>query len=249
MSARPKPILKEQFQRLRSRHRGYVITLTVEVLLLVLLPLAEYQGWLLSLMLVVLATTLMTCLTRYTVVRVGLPLVYGLGSLAIALEVIWHGLSYLQVPLARPLTVPHVIVWLAFLTLVLFRKVKSLMREPLVTVPVVLGAAGGYLMVGIAGGLLLTSIWVFHPAAFNLGVLPAATGDSPQTLLSLGNLSVAPALMAGAVNLLTTVGTPILNPSNVTAQVSSSVITVAGQLYVAILIALILGRFQQRHRG
>jgi hypothetical protein len=236
----------EQINRLRHRHQGYLITFGVELLLLLSLPLAEHSGWLLSLMLVTLAVVLMNCLSRYSSLRRGRPLVYVLGTLAIALEVLWHVLSQLQAPLARPLTVPHVIVWLMFLTLVLFRKVKSLMREPYVTVPVVMGAAGGYLMVGIAGGLLLTALWVFHPVAFNAASLPGAGAGVPGSLVSLGRLSVAPSLMAGAINLLTTVGSPVLNPRDVAAQVSSSVITVTGQLYVAILIALILGRFQQR---
>jgi hypothetical protein len=113
---------------------------------------------------------------------------------------------------------------------------------------VVMGAAGGYLLVGIAGGLLLTALWVFHPDAFNLAALPSADAANGQGLLNLGKLSVAPGLMAGAINLLTTVGSDVLNPKDVAAQVSSSVITVTGQLYVAILIALILGRFQQRVR-
>ena len=52
--------------------------------------------------------------------------------------------------------------------------------------------------------------------------------------------------MAGAMNVLTTAGTDLLNPRNVTAQVMSSAITVAGQLYVAILIAVIPGRFHWR---
>ncbi len=238
----------EQIHRLRHRHQGYLITLGVEVALLLLLPLAERHGWLLSLMMVMLALVLMNCLSRYSSLRRGRPLVYSLGTLAIGMEVLWHVLSQMKVPLARPLTVPHVIVWLLFLTLVLFRKVKSLIREPFVTLPVVLGAAGGYLLVGIAGGLLLSALWVFHPVAFNLSALPIPGQQGSQNLLSLGRLSVAPALMVGAVNLLTTVGSPVLNPRDVAAQVSSSVITVTGQLYVAILIALILGRFQQRLR-
>ena len=39
----------------------------------------------------------------------------------------------------------------------------------------------------------------------------------------------------------------VLNTSNVAGQVVTIVITVLGQLYVAILIALILGRFHRRH--
>ena len=236
----------EQILRLRHRHQGDLITLAVEVLLLLLLPLAERAGWLLSLMLVSLALVLMGCLSRYSSLKRGRPMVYVLGTLAIVLELLWHGLTPLNGSLARLLTLPHVVVWLLFLALVLFRKVKSLVREPFVTLPVVMGAAGGYLMVGIAGGLLLTSLWVLHAGAFNLAALPDPGTAAPQSLTSLGRLSVAPSLMAGAINLLTTLGTPVLNPQDVAAQVSSSVITVTGQLYVAILIALILGRFQQR---
>jgi hypothetical protein len=239
----------EQIQRIRHRHQGYLISLGVEVALLVVLHFAQQLPWLLSLMLVILAAVLMNCLSRYSSLRRGRRLVYLLGSLAIGLEVLWHVLAQLHSPFARPLTVPHVIVWLVFLTLVLFRKVKTLMREPYVTVPVVLGAAGGYLMVGIAGGLLLTALWVFHPGAFAISALPNGASVMWMDPQSARHLSMAPALMAGAINLLTTVGTPVLNPSDVAAQVSSSVITVTGQLYVAILIALILGRFQQRRRS
>ena len=239
----------EQIHRLRHRHQGYLVSLGVEVLLLITLPIAQHWPWLLSLMLVILAAVLMNCLSRYSSLRRGRLLVYLLGCLAIALEVAWHALAQFEAPVARLLTVPHVIVWLVFLTLVLFRKVKSLMREPFVTVPVVLGAAGGYLMVGIAGGLLLTALWAFHPAAFALTALPNGGMASQLAAEAPQHLAVAPALMAGAVNLLTTVGSPVLNPGDVAGQVCSSVITVTGQLYVAILIALILGRFQQRRPG
>jgi hypothetical protein len=63
---------------------------------------------------------------------------------------------------------------------------------------------------------------------------------------SPGSVSMAPALMAASFGLLTTVGTSVLTPSNINAQVIANVITISGQLYVAILIALILGRAQKR---
>jgi hypothetical protein len=138
------------------------------------------------------------------------------------------------------LTVPHVFVWLVFLSVGVFRKVKTLVREPYVTVSVVLGAAGGYLLIGLAGGLLLTALWAVQPSAFVLSSLPTVqAGDSVD-------LAVAPALMAASFTMLTTVGTTVLKTSNVAGQVVTTVITILGQLYVAILIALILGRY---HRG
>jgi hypothetical protein len=134
-----------------------------------------------------------------------------------------------------------VIVWLVFLSLAVLRKVKTLTREPFVTVSVVMGAASGYLLVGMAGGLLLTALWVLDPAAFELTSLPAVGSTA-----ALPNVSVAPALMAASFTMLTTIGTTVLKTSHVGGQVVTTVITVVGQLYVAILIALILGRFRWR---
>lgn len=233
---------RADIERLRKRHRGYQLTLAVEVLLVLSLPLAELWPGLLSLMLVTLAVVLNLFLSRYSLLRRSRLVVYAFGGLA-ALELLWHLLRQLDPHWAVLLTVPHVVVWLVFLTLVLLRKVNGLVREPFVTVSVVMGAASGYLLIGIAGGLLFTALWVFQPQAFNLTDLPAGGSKAAGELLT-----VAPALMAVAMNLLTTAGTALLNPRNVTAQVISSTITVAGQLYVAILIALILGRFHQRPR-
>ena len=143
--------------------------------------------------------------------------------------------------MGRALTIPHVIVWLVFLSLAVLRKVKTLTREPFVTVSVVMGAASGYLLVGMAGGMLLTALWVLDPAAFGLTALPAVGSTA-----ALPNVSVAPALMAASFTMLTTIGTSVLKTSHVGGQVVTTVITVVGQLYVAILIALILGRFRWR---
>jgi hypothetical protein len=233
-------LTRQDLQRIRHRHFGYRITLVVQMALLLLLPLAQRLPWLLSLMLCLLALVLMVFLSRYSVLRRTRPLVYGLGGLALLLEFIWH-IALVRAPaMAAALTFPHVLVWVLFLVLSTVRKVRTLIREPFVTVSVVLGAASGYLTLGIAGGLLLTTLWVVDPAGFLPAALPAAVaGQSPV-------LTAGPALMAAAFGLLTTVGTGVLSPASVPAQVLATVITVSGQLYVAILIALILGRVPRR---
>ena len=230
----------EQIGRLRHRHRGYQITLATEVLLLLLLPLAQGQPWLLSVMLVVLALVLIVFVSRYSPLRQTRPLIYGLGALAIGLEIFWHGALIKAPGLGRMLTVPHVFAWLVFLSVGVFRKVKTLVREPYVTVSVVLGAASGYLLIGLAGGLLLTAFWAVQPSAFVLASLPLVKAGHSI------DLAVAPALMAASFTMLTTVGTTVLKTSNVAGQVVTTVITILGQLYVAILIALILGRYHRR---
>ena len=233
-------LTRQDLQRIRHRHFGYRITLVVQLALLLLLPLAQRLPWLLSLMLCLLALVLMVFLSRYSVLRRTRPLVYILGGLALLLELTWH-IALVRAPsMAAALTFPHVLVWVLFLVLSTVRKVRTLIREPFVTVSVVLGAASGYLTLGIAGGLLLTTLWVVDSAGFLPAALPAAVaGQSPV-------LTAGPALMAAAFGLLTTVGTGVLSPASVPAQVLATVITVAGQLYVAILIALILGRVHRR---
>jgi hypothetical protein len=217
------------------------LVLATEVALLLLLPVAQAQIWLLSVLLILLALVLMVFVSRYSPLRKTRPLIYGLGGLAIVLELIWHLALGLWPAVGRALTIPHVIVWLVFLSLAVLRKVKTLTREPFVTVSVVMGAASGYLLVGMAGGLLLTALWVLDPAAFDLTSLPAVGSTA-----ALPNVSVAPALMAASFTMLTTIGTTVVKTSHVGGQVVTTVITVVGQLYVAILIALILGRFRWR---
>ena len=233
-------VTREQLQRIRRRHFGYRITLLVELLLLVLLPVAQRFPWLLALMLCALAVALVVFVSRYSALQRTKPLIYGLGALAVALELIWHGALLWAPALGRWLTLPHVIVWSLFLLVAVIRKVKSLIREPFVTPSVVLGAASGYLTVGIAGGVLLTALWVLHPQSFVEAALP------PQAVGQMGTAAAAPALLVSAFGLLTTVGTAVLQPSDVTAQVIAVLITISGQLYVAILIGLILGRVHQR---
>ena len=233
-------LTREGLRRIRHRHFGYRITLVVEMLLLFLLPAAQQVPWLLSGMLCLLAVVLVGFISRYSVLRRSRPLIYSLGGLAIVLELLWHAGLVWAPPLGRLLTFPHVVVWVVFLLVAVFRKVWTLIREPFVTVSVVLGAASGYLLIGLAGGLLLTALWAVQPAAFVLASLP---------LVQAGNsidLAVAPALMAASFTMLTTVGTTVLKTSNVAGQVVTTVITILGQLYVAILIALILGRYHRR---
>ena len=234
----------EGLQRIRHRHLGYRLTLGVELLLLALLPLAQRVPWLLSVLLSVLAIVLISTVSRYSPLRSSRPLIYSLGGVAVVLELIWHMALHWAPLLGRWLTVAHVSVWVLFLLVAVVRKVKTLIREPFVTVSVVLGAASGYFLVGIAGGALLTALWVLHPAGFNVSalppLLPGMAGHAD------GTVAMAPALMVAAYGLLTTVGTDILAPGDVSAQVLANAITIAGQLYVAILIALVLGRVHQR---
>ena len=242
-------IPKDLMRRIRLRHQGYHLLLTSLLVFVALLPAATVMPALISISLIALSAVLMGAISRYSSLQKTRKPLYLLGGLAIGMEVLWHLAMTWFPSTGLLLTVPHVMSWVAFLLLSLLRLVRTLIREPFVTVSVVLGAAAGYLLVGVAGGVGLVALWVLHPQSFlaeALPTLPQVTDNA--AMLSMGAVHVAPSLMAGAFNLLTTVGSPAINPRDVSAQVVTTMITVSGQLYVAILIALILGRFSSRPR-
>ena len=129
-------VTREQLQRIRRRHLGYRITLVYELVLLLLLPLAQIHTPLLSLLLIGQALVFMVFVSRFSSLKRTRPMMYALGCTAIALEVIWHLALIWSPDVGRALTLPHVVVWVIFLLVAVVRKVKSLMREPFVTMSV-----------------------------------------------------------------------------------------------------------------
>lgn len=81
---------------------------------------------------------------------------------------------------------------------------------------------------------------MLDPSSFNAAVLPPVSAGQPAVL------AVAPALMVSAFGVLSAVGSSVLSPASVVAQVVATSVAITGQLYVAILIGLILGRAQRR---
>ncbi len=210
-------LTRDELRRIRQRHNGYRITLLVQVAILLLLPLTQRLPGLLSLLLCLLAAVLLVFTSRFSPLRRSKRLIFGLGGLAIAMEFLWHGALILAPSLGRWLTFPHVLIWLLFLLTAVVRKVLTLNREPIVT-----------------------ALWVLDPSSFNAAVLPLVVAGQPPVL------AVAPALMVSAFGVLTAVGSSVLNPASVGAQVVATSLAITGQLYVAILIGLILGRAQRR---
>lgn len=236
---------QEQVVRLRLRHRGYVIVLITELVFLALLPLATVFPWFLSVMLISMDGILIGLVSRYNRVVRYRQFYYLVGAAAVLMEVVWHLALRLNWGLGQAMTIPHVLIWCVFFLFSVWRMVKTLIREPFVTVAVVMGAASGYSLIGMAGDVMLVATSFLHPAALDTAVL--LQGHDPMLLREpLGMLTLSPALMAASFNLLTTVGSGVLSSGSVVAQVLVTAITVSGQLYVAILIALILGRFHTR---
>ena len=231
---------REQIERIRRRHRGYRLLLATSTLVVLLQPLAQRWPLLNSLAAIVLALVMMLFLTRFSPLRAHRKSFYGLGIAAIASELLWmFGLAHWPA-LTIHLASLHLVIWTLFIGAFLLRKSLALMLEPYVTKAVVMGAAAGYLLIGYLGAFLLHTLLLWHPDAFDLSQLPPGVDPvhSPQRAF--------PAMEVASFGALTTSGSAIAQPGEVLASTGCLVITILGQLYVAVLIALILGRFHRR---
>jgi hypothetical protein len=152
---------------------------------------------------------------------------------ALAVELLWQAALEFNPRLAVQLSVLHLVVWLSLMLVVLWGLVKALAEEPLFNGDLLMGAAAGYLLVGFTGGIVLNSLLVLDPAAFNLPVHGHALPDG---------IGHAPAMLGAAFASLTTIGSPVLKSGSLTSLTASVGITIVGQLYVAILIAGVLGK-------
>jgi hypothetical protein len=233
---------RQAIQRIRLRHRGYRLLLLAICTVLLIQPLARRWTLISPLVAILMALMMMLFLTRYSPLQVRKRLLYGLGIGAIISELLWLILLATNSTLALHLVTIHLLIWGLFIATFLLRAAKSLMMEPYVTLAVLMGAAAGYLLIGYLGAFLLHTLLLLQPEAFDLNVV--APGFDPR----LHPLEVFPAMVVGSFQSLTTAGPSLARPGGLLASTGCLAITVAGQLYLAVLIALILGRFHHRPR-
>lgn len=158
--------------------------------------------------------------------------------ICLTVELLWQASLAFKPALTVHLSALHLVVWLTLILFQLWGLVNALVEEPVFNGALVMGAAGGYLMVGFAGGITLNSLLVLVPDAFNL---PASTSGGALP----AGIAHAPAMLGAAFACLTTLGSPLLREDHLTALTASVAITVIGQLYLAILIAGVLGKPRQ----
>jgi hypothetical protein len=108
--------------------------------------------------------------------------------------------------------------------------VQLLARAPRVNTRVMAGAAAGYLLLGLTGGVLATTTQLFVPGSFRIGSML----DQEQLLDRLTYFSFT--TIAG-------LGPGDIVASNAYGERFVILLSVSGTLYVALLVGLLLGRF------
>ena len=228
------------FHRIRSRHLAYRYLMVVELIIIWMIPLWPAFPLISSLSGLLLMAYVLVFMSRFSNIKKGKRLLYLFGIATILAETLciasrdnFLGLHHAGLEITRHpgFSVIHFCLWLIFFGLLIIRLVKALIREPFVTTSVIMGAGGGYLLLGLLGGVLLNTLYSLEPSAFT----GMSAGTDPRAMLTIA-----------AFGYLTSLGSDIVNEQSLLGQAGALTITLWGQLYVAILIALVLGRFHHR---
>ena len=161
-----------------------------------------------------------------------------LGAVAVAAMWVW---------LITPMNllasgVPLALSWSVLVGWSLVRMIQSLAAHAQITRPLLLGAIAGYLHLGITAGLVMGAVETIQPGSFQPLELTKAA-------LASGDLSVIESSGAFAeINYfafvcLTTVGFGDINPALPLARMLSVVTSIAGPLYLAVVMGVLIGRF------
>jgi voltage-gated potassium channel len=162
-------------------------------------------------------------------------------------------LYWLLTPEARRLSgVPLLLITTLFIGWSLVRLVRTLGREPRATQPVVVGAVAGYLLLGLSGGLVLSVLETIQPGSFL-----ANTADGQAAIVrthagvaahSVWELDFARINYFAFVS-LTTTGYGDITPALPPARMASVVLGIAGPLYIAVILGVLINRFKGSEGG
>jgi len=142
---------------------------------------------------------------------------------------------------------PLLVLTTLFIGWSLVRLVRALGREPRATSPVVVGAVAGYLLLGLSGGLVLSALETIQPGSF-----VSNTSDDPAAIVrphphsdgtSVWQIDFARINYFAFVS-LTTTGYGDITPAMPPARMASVVLGIAGPLYMAVILGVLINRFK-----
>jgi voltage-gated potassium channel Kch len=124
-----------------------------------------------------------------------------------------------------------------FFALMVFNFIAMIARSKEVNAKVILESINGYLLMGVTFSLLVALIMYFNPMAFKF---PANPNPDLPTITQFGDY------LYFCLVTMTTVGYGDITPVSSAAKSLSNFISVSGQLYIAIIIAMLVGKFASK---
>ena len=145
----------------------------------------------------------------------------------------------------RSTGIPVILLWTVFGGWSAIRLIRLLGSERQVNAAVLQGALAGYLMLGLASGLLLGSLETLLPGSFR-GIDLGPEAQAVTT--TVGGLNFAQLNYFAFVS-LTTVGYGDIIPVQPLAQMASLLLSIAGPLYIAVVMGVLISRITSRGAG
>lgn len=236
-------VLRQQRRELRRQHQLRIASVEHQLMLFLLaslmpvlvLPWADANGNLLERLIIPSVMTLLVVQSLRTLPRFDHRPIAGRISRAFQLLGVLSALScwLLLVPQISGRQSSHLIcmaLLAAFLSFSAVRLVQLLARVPRVNLQVLAGAAGGYVHLGLTGGVIATMMQHSDPTSFSLGHL-ADHESMLERLVYFSYITVS------------TLGYGDVLPTNVYGERFVVLLAISSTLYVSLLVAILLGRF------
>lgn len=199
--------------------------LLVSIALFLIIPPFTYSFWFGNLLIYLLLSFVITsCIlilfdhSRYST--------YGIGLLIVSLVITWFTLD--------PFLAENLLAELArgLLLLVLFiatalKVVRSIFKLKKINAKVLAASVGAYLLFGLAGAMLFGLVNLLYPESFNYNFHYGGGYD----------------MMYYSFVTLSTLGYGDITPNTPQGQAAAIMVSVTGQLYLAILMAMLVGKF------
>ena len=226
--------------RSKRRHREKIYELLLGLCVVVLVSFAFPRlSWISTLgysLIALLLTQLV--MIRKTVLSVEDRLYQLLGLAALVALLLW------QITPVRWVVsgVPLVLTWSVLVGWSVIRLVERLSQEKRVTSGLLMGAAAGYLLLGLTAGLVMIAVETIQPGSFEpLNMLQeSAKGADSSVLVSMSAFSQ---INYFAFICLTTVGFGDIQPVLPVSRILAVITGIIGPLYLAVVMGVLIGRY------
>lgn len=227
-----------EWRRRRRKERIYELLLSLCLLVLAsfAFPRVTWLGSLGYALIALLLTQLV--MIRKQVLTLQDRLYQALGIVALLAQLLW-----LLTPVRWESSgVPLVLSWSVLVGWSVVRLVERLASERRVTAAMLMGAAAGYLLLGLTAGLVMSGVETIQPGSFEPLDIPI-TNAAGQNNTVLVSAPVFAQINYFAFICLTTVGFGDINPELPLARMLAVITGIAGPLYLAVVMGVLIGRY------
>jgi amino acid transporter len=132
------------------------------------------------------------------------------------------------------------VIWFLLFAFITLNELRLVLKQKEITRETISLSISIYLLIAFTWGLLYIVIYQVHPDAFNLGNLNASGAPAPT------EQQVTPVLVYFSIITISTVGYGDILPMSLQARYAAAAEGIAGQFYLAILVARLVGIYMSK---